>query len=395
MDAIESPLACCAEEMIRRLADATDSPALASLTGTTLLGERAMLSGMTIPDRISAGGGCRMFDARDDVIALNLARSADRELLPALFEVDAIDTKDDRVLAAQIARREARSLVTRGRLLGLAIAAEHENLVSPANPCVQLSVGCPSAAERRDRPRVIDLSALWAGPLASHLLWLTGAEVIKVENRTRRDSMREGDSQFYALLNQGKASVVLDFADPNDRRALHSLIATADIVIEASRPRALMQLGFDAAEIVRTAPGLIWITITGHGATGSAADWVGFGDDCAVTAGLSAALRSATGFAGFVGDAIADPLTGIFAASAAWDAWASRRGGRFGLALSQVAAHCLARCHARDPAALRKQMLNWRAHVGEPFPQVCRRSIRALPAFGEHTHSLLTRLTAC
>jgi hypothetical protein len=395
MAGVEIPLSSCAQEILGRLANATDSTALASLTGATLLGERAMLAGMTIPDRVSAGGGCRLFDARDDVIALNLARSADRESLPALFEIDTLDTLDDRALIGHIARHEARSLVTRGRSLGLAIAAEHETPAPLANPCLQLSAGCPATIQRRARPRVIDLSALWAGPLASHLLWLAGAEVIKVESRTRPDGMRTGDSQFHALLNQGKASVVLDFTDANDRRALRSLIATADIVIEASRPRALLQLGFDADEIVRTAPGLIWVTITGHGASDEAAGWIGFGDDCGVAAGLSAALRAATGFTGFVGDAIADPLTGIFAASVAWDAWMSRRGGRFGLALSQVVAHCLARCDVRDPETLRKQLQNWRAHVGEAFPQVQRRSAGTVPRFGEHTHSLLAQLTAC
>jgi len=395
MTAIDIPLACCADEVLRRLAEMTDSTELASLTGATLLGERAMLGGMTIPDRVSAGGGCRLFDARDDVIALNLARSTDRELLPALFEVNELDTNDDRVLTAHIAEREARVLVMRGRSLGLAIAAEHENPAPLDNPCLQVAAGCPAASKRRTRPRVIDLSALWAGPLASHLLWLAGAEVIKVESRTRRDGMREGDSQFYALLNQGKASISLDLTDANDRRALRSLIASADIVIEGSRPRALLQLGFDATEIVRITPGLTWITITGHGATDEAADWIGFGDDCGVAAGLSAALRTATGFTGFVGDAIADPLTGIFAASAAWDAWSSRRGGRFGLALSQIVAHCLARCTVRDPETLRKLLLNWRAHVGETFPPVQRRSIGTLPSFGEHTHSLLAQLTAC
>jgi hypothetical protein len=392
---ITIPLTGCAEEILRQLANATDSPALAPLTAATLLGERAILGGMTIPDRVSAGGGCRLFDARDDVIALNLARSPDRELLPALFEVDALDTNDAEVLSAHIARHEARSLVMRGRSLGLAIAAEHENPAPLANPCSQLAPGCPSAVKSRARPRVIDLSALWAGPLASHLLWLAGAEVIKVESRTRRDGMREADSKFHALLNQGKASVALDFSDRNDRRALHSLIATADIVIEASRPRALLQLGFHADDIVRITPGLVWVTITGHGATEEAAHWIGFGDDCGVAAGLSAALRAATGCTGFVGDAIADPLTGIFAASVAWDAWMSRRGGRFGLALSQVVAHCLARCNVRDPETLRKQMLNWRAHVGERFPPVQRRRVGTLPAFGEHTQCVLAQLTAC
>lgn len=395
MAAVAIPLAWCADEVIRRLAVATGSTALASLNGATLLGERAMLAGMTIPGRVSAGGGCRLFDAIGDTIALNLARAADRELLPALFEIDAIDAHDDAAIATQFAQREAEPLVWRGRSMGLAIAAEHETRLPATNPCTQLAMGPAASINRRSQPRVIDLSALWAGPLASHLLWLAGAEVIKVESRARPDAMRDGDSPFYALLNQGKASVVLDLAEHNDRRVLHSLIATADIVIEAARPRALSQLGFDAAEIVRTIPGLVWFTITGHGAQGESADWVGFGDDCGVAGGLSAALRAASGHTGFVGDAIGDPLTGIFAASAAWDAWTTRRGGRVGLAMSQVVAHCLTQAHERDAEALRKQLLAWNANIGQPFPAVERRSIGPLPAFGEHTDSLLAQVATC
>lgn len=395
MAAVQIPLARCADEVIGRLASATGSVALASLDGATLLGERAMLAGMTIPGRISAGGGCRLFDAIGDTIALNLARPADRELLPALFEVDALDTNDDRAIAAYVAQSDAQALVMRARSMGLAIAAEQETQPRLANLYSQLAPGSSATVGRRARPLVIDLSALWAGPLASHLLWLAGAEVVKVESRTRPDAMRDGDSQFYALLNQDKASVVLDFADRGDRQALRSLIATADIVIEAARPRALSQLGFDAADIVRRTPGLIWITITGHGAEGRAADWVGFGDDCGVAGGLSAALRSASGLTGFVGDAIADPLTGIFAASTAWDAWTSRRGGRVGLAMSHVVAHCLAQTRERDPKALRNQLLGWSANIGKPFPEVTRRSIGALPSFGEHTRSLLAQVATC
>ena len=46
---------------------------------------------------------------------------------------------------------------------------------------------------------------------------------------------------------------------------------------------------------VGTTPGLVWITITAHGVQGEAANWIGFGDDCGVAAGLSAALHAATG----------------------------------------------------------------------------------------------------
>jgi hypothetical protein len=395
MSTIGFPLATCADQTITKLAAATGSDALAKLDGATLLCERAMLGGMTIPGRRSAGGGCRLFDALGDTIALNLTRAADRELLPALFETDDLNTDDHEAVAARIARSDATALVTRGRSMGLAIAAGHETLASPASACTELVTGLHATTSTRRAPRVVDLSALWAGPLAAHLLWLAGAEVVKVESRTRPDGMRgAGDNTFYALLNQGKASVVLDFADANDRQALLALLAGADIVIEAARPRALAQLGIDAARIVRTTPGLVWVSITGHGAVGETANWVGFGDDCGVAGGLSAALHAATGRVGFVGDAIADPLTGMLAALVAWEAWMSRRGGRFGLAMSHVVARCLATAREQDPAALHATLAAWGAAVGEPFPTVSPRPIGTVPAFGENTRSCLAKARA-
>jgi hypothetical protein len=393
MSAIGFPLAGCADQTIARLATATGSQAIAKLEGATLLCERAMLGSMAIPGRVSAGGGCQLFDAADGTIALNLARPADRELLPALFETNELDADDREAIAARIARSDAAALVMRGRSMGLAIAAEHETSGSPVDACVELVTGPAAAASvRRHTPRVVDLSALWAGPLAAHLLWLAGADVVKVESRTRPDAMREGNNTFYALLNQGKASVVLDFGDANDRRALLSLIAAADIVIEAARPRALAQLGINAAQIVRRTPGLVWLTITGHGALGEAANWVGFGDDCGVSGGLSAALRAASGRPGFVGDAIADPLTGMLAALVAWEAWRSRQGGRFGLAMSRVIARSLCLARDQDPSALELSLRAWSAAVGKPFPTVSRRNTSALPSFGENTRSYLAKV---
>ena len=349
-----------------------------------------MSGNMRIPGRTSAGGGCHLFDAAGDRVALNLARPADRELLPALFETDALDTQDPAAIAARISASDASTLVTRGRSMGLAIASELEIPPAPANACVELVRGNPATGAPRAAPRVLDLSALWAGPLAGHLLWLAGAEVVKVESRTRPDVTRNTHPAFYALLNQGKASVVIDLRDAADRQALLALIATSDIVIEAARPRALAQLGIDAAELVRTMPGLVWVTITGHGASGEAGGWVGFGDDCGVAGGLTAALRSASGgHTGFVGDAIADPLTGMFAAALAWNAWASRRGGRFGASMSAVVASCLADAREKDSAVLESSLRNWSAAVGQPFPTVSRRAIGTLPSLGEHTRAVM------
>ena len=354
-----------------------------------------MLGGFKIPGEVSAGGGCRLYAARDGAVALNLARASDRELLPALFETDAFDTQDAHEIAAQVARFESGPLVTRGRLMGLAIAAEHED--GPSGPaCATLVESAPVAPVSRP-PRVVDLSALWAGPLAGHLLWLAGAQVTKVESRTRPDAMRDGDDALFALLNQGKTSVALDFRSPDGRRALLGLIAQADIVIEAARPRALAQLGIDAGELVRGKPGQVWLTITGHGAENDAADWVGFGDDCAVAAGLSAALRNAGGRAGFVGDAIADPLTGIQAAKVAWEAWRTGRGGRFGLSMRGVAAQALAEAREADPAGLAAELKVWSDAAGQPFPAVPRRSALPLhlPAWGAGTAACLASLPPC
>lgn len=385
------PLADIAQEWIEALGRATGWPRIAEIDGETLLGERAMLGGFAIPGRTSAGGGCRLFDARDGAVALNLSRSDDRDLLPALFEL-ALDPNDDRAIAAAIGQCEAAPLVARGRDMGLAIAGENETAGTPA--VTMLVEGHPAPARGR-RPRVIDLSALWAGPLAAHLLWLAGAEVVKIESLSRPDAMREGDPRFFALLNQGKASVALDLKDADDRRALLALIAESDIVIEAARPRALAQLGIDVDAIVRARPGLGWVTITGHGAQGEQANWVAFGDDCGVAAGLTAALRKAGGRPGFVGDAIGDPLTGIRAAQAAWEGWALGRSGRIGLSMRGTVADALAQARAAGPRRFDDRLRAWSASAGMPFPAVARRAAGPVAALGADNHAYLGALAPC
>ena len=377
MTVLTLPLADQADGLLRDLARITGSEAIAALDGATLLGERALLFGYRVPGRVAAGGGCQLYQARDGSIALNLARAADRELLPALLQQELPDLHDAGAIAAAIARSDAATLLERGRLLGLAIAAEDETPPPRAAACTQLLAGRAAPTARRAAPRVIDLSSLWAGPLAAHLLWLAGAEVIKVESRQRPERLVDSDPSFYELLNQGKSIRLLDFRTPAGLAALRELLASADIVIEASRPRALLQLGIDAASLLHEHPGLVWITITAHGAEGEAAHWIGFGDDCGVAAGLSAALRAATGGGGFVGDAIADPLTGVRAALAAWEHWQTGCGARIGVSMTAVVADCLAAARAADAAGLDAQLRAWQAAAGEPYPAVQRRAITA------------------
>jgi len=188
---------------------------------------------------------------------------------------------------------------------------------------------------------VLDLSSLWAGPLCSHLWQAAGAEVIKVEGSRRPDGARSGSAEFFELLNHGKRTVTLDLHQTAGQRELHELIQQADIVLEGSRPRALRQMGIIAEDMICEKPGLSWVSITGYGRREPQANWVAYGDDAGVAAGLSAILHEVTGQWLICGDAIADPLTGLHTALAGWASWLAGGGQLIELSLEQTVRHCI------------------------------------------------------
>ena len=323
---------------LRHLAPAAALP----LNGALLLGERARLLGLSRQGRTSANGSCRLLESADGRIALNLARVDDWGLLPALVE-DAGATDWDS-LAALVARWPTSALLARGAELGLAIAADRP-VAAPRHWCRVTPGGL---VRRKQRPLVLDLSSLWAGPLAGSLLAMLGADLVKLESSARPDGARGGHAGFFALLNGMKRHDRLDFGD---RAALAARVAEADIIIEGSRPRALRQLGIDARREV--ARGAVWISITGHGRTGDDAMRTGFGDDAAVAGGLASAMAAGWGEAMFAGDAIADPLTGIHAALAGWQAWTGQggqagRGALIDVSLRRTMAFAARAGRARD-----------------------------------------------
>ena len=268
--------------------------------GSALLAERAALTGWRPRGRRSVGGACRLLPTRDGWAALSNARPDDPMLLAAMIGVD-LGEDLDADLARRVRAHDGAELDERAALLSVAAAACTRRVVDIPLP------GAPRPV--RDL-LVVDFSALWAGPLCAHLLGLAGARVVKVETPARPDGARCGNRAFYDLLHQGHASVVLDPNVPEQRRALHRLTRRADIVIEASRPRALAGFGLDAEQFV--ARGCTWVSIT---AWGRHSDRIGFGDDVAAACGLVA--FDGDGEPVFCGDAIADPLTGLTAAAVA------------------------------------------------------------------------------
>ena len=329
-----------AVDRLVRLAGEPAARDLETLDGGSFLGERAAALDLQRRGACTAGGAGRLLETATVTVALQLAREDDLAPLPAWLEV-AVPTEAPWTKIAEVLRdRPGEPLVRRGREIGLPLAAV-EGPPEEAPPWVRvLPIGARLTAPR-SRARVVDLSSLWAGPLCADLLRRAGADVIKVESTQRPDGARRGPRAFFDLLNADKRSVALDFQSEADLSSLRSLIASADIVVEASRPRALAQLGIDADRCVRERPGTTWISLTAYGGQGPPANWVGFGDDTAVAAGTTAALRDRTGQQVFCGDALADPLTGAHGALAGLASFQAGGGHRLELSLRDVTAAVL------------------------------------------------------
>jgi CoA-transferase family III len=306
-----------------------------------LVGERAALMGLWRRGATSCGGSCRLYRCADDgFMAVSLPRDEDMEMVPAWLELDTTPASAPAMwstVAASVRHRNSDVLRGRAQLLGLPVALVGEATRSggpPPRPGVLATrLGDAPARPDVDGTLVIDLSALWAGPLCGDLLAGSGATVIKVESTQRPDGARRGAGAFYDLLNGRKRSVALDLQTPQGVRILHALVRRADVVIEASRPRALAQFGLDAHDAVGAPDGpQVWVSITGYGRSGEEANRVAFGDDAAAAGGL--VTQTADGPL-FCADAVADPLTGLTAAAACLDKF--HAGGRWLLDISMAA----------------------------------------------------------
>lgn len=357
----EAPLMCpvaittCADGALAALASLAPVGALEDMSGSALLAERGAIAGHTRKGTTSPGGSCRLLQARDGQIALNLARDDDQAILPAWLEDE--EVVDEASMIAAIQKLTMHDLVERGRLLGLAVApvVPPPSTTTPWHTVVHVG----SRATRRASPRVLDLSSLWAGPLCTHLLHRCGADVVKVESLQRPDGARRGPPQFFDLLNAGKRSVALDLSNEAGRKQLRALIAQADIVVEASRPRALRQMGICAEKLIDQNPGLTWISLNGYGRKEPEENWIAYGDDAGVAAGLSYLMREVTGKAVIVGDAIADPLTGIHAALAAFVCHQKGGGRLLSLSLTNVVRHCIQFDRSTNVEASHQRQADW------------------------------------
>ncbi|MDP3676686.1 MAG: CoA transferase [Novosphingobium sp.] len=282
------------------------------------------------PGTLSPNRQCRVVEAADGWLAINLARDDDRDLLPAWLGVEAGETDWD-AIALPVRRKPVAALVEGASLLSLPVAAVGEATASPPH-----ATTAPSSATATRSSTVLDLSALWAGPLCAGLLADAGLAVIRVESVTRPDPTPLTSPLLDARINGGKRRRALRLDDP----ALLDLIDGARVLVTSGRPHALARLGLTPERLFARNPALSWIAITAHGFHGAAAMRVGFGDDCAAAGGL---VAWEGGSPRFLGDALADPLTGLRGARLALEHLAADRSGLIDVPLAATAADFAAR----------------------------------------------------
>ncbi len=180
---------------------------------------------------------------------------------------------------------------------------------------------------------VVALEQAVAAPMASCRLADAGARVIKIE-RPEGDFARgydraaNGGSSYFAWLNRGKESLVLDIKAPNDAALLHRMLATADVFIQNLAAGATERAGFGSAHLRAKYPRLVTCDISGYGEDGPYAQMKAYDLLVQAESGLAAA-SGPPGAPARIGVSVCDIATGVSAALAIHEAlWRREQTGR-------------------------------------------------------------------
>jgi crotonobetainyl-CoA:carnitine CoA-transferase CaiB-like acyl-CoA transferase len=165
--------------------------------------------------------------------------------------------------------------------------------------------------------KVIDLTTVVLGPLATQILGDLGAEVIKIESP-------EGDIMRYAgparhremghvflNLNRNKRSLCLDLKRPEAAAVLLALVRHSDVLMHNMRPQAMARLGFSYHQVRRANPSLVYCSAHGYGQDGPLADRPAFDDIIQGASGFVALNEMTGGEARFVPSLVGDKAVGL------------------------------------------------------------------------------------
>jgi len=168
---------------------------------------------------------------------------------------------------------------------------------------------------------VVDLTRVLSGPYCTMLLGDMGARVIKIEQPGRGDDTRAwgppfvgAESAYFLSINRNKESLTLDLKQQAARPLLERLLDRADVLVENFRPGAMERLGFGYDTVSARWPRVVYCSISGFGQTGPRRDQPGYDAVVQAEAGLMSITGETGGPALRLGVAIADLVSGMFAA---------------------------------------------------------------------------------
>ena len=168
---------------------------------------------------------------------------------------------------------------------------------------------------------VLDLTRVLSGPYCTMLLADMGARVIKIEQPGKGDDTRgwgppflNGESAYFLSVNRNKESVTIDFKHPEGRALLNRLVDRCDVLVENFRPGTLAKLGLDYASLSARHPRLVYCSVSGFGQTGPRRQESGYDAVIQAEGGLMSITGAADGPPFRLGVAIADIVSGMFAA---------------------------------------------------------------------------------
>jgi crotonobetainyl-CoA:carnitine CoA-transferase CaiB-like acyl-CoA transferase len=142
--------------------------------------------------------------------------------------------------------------------------------------------------------KVLDFTAVMAGPYCTLMLADMGADVTKVETFPEGDGSRRfepkvnDESYCFAVLNRNKKSIALDMKQPQGKEIFMQLAVNADIIVENYRPGVTRKLGIDYNAVKTVNPGIIYASISGFGQTGPYSKKGGFD---IIAQGMSGIMR--------------------------------------------------------------------------------------------------------
>jgi hypothetical protein len=297
------------------------------IDGSSLLKERANLATKIFAPSMgyTLRGAGKMMRSSDGWVAVNLPRSVDLEMLPALSKGKVEEGNLDQ-LESWVASTPSSLIMQQACLLGMPIAQvpNKDKKNSFQIPWRITDHGIIKRNTNR-KPRIVDFSGLWAGPLCTSLLSRMGAEVTRISGSGRINHSSPIDIAFNQKLESRKNTVIADLRCP---RVINELIEDADVIVTSSRLQALQALG------IRPKKGSIWLRITAYGTVGSNALRIGFGDDVAASVGAVVWNNEMPTFAA---DALADPITGLIGALGTTAMLAANRSGVIDISLESSA----------------------------------------------------------